>query len=208
MKSVVIAPVGDNPDALFVGLKEFPTEKVVLLAPEGRLGDAEKAKRDLEKFSISADIIQITGNIMEEVFKVFSEVKKNEAEREVVVNIATGDKVFSSLCLSAAFVNGLKAFDVLNNEVRLLPVMNYSYYRVLTDRKIDVMKVLHEKGSLSLELIGTATGMSLPLLSYHLNGTYKVEGLKELGLIETISHKGKLEVKLSPLGALLVKGYV
>lgn len=207
MKNVMIAPVSDHTDALFVGLKEFPTEKVVLLAPEGRFGDAEKIKRDLEKFTIPAVVFQVSEKGMEDVFRIFSEIKKTE-EKEIIVNIATGDKAFSSIVLSAAFVNGFRAFNVVDNEVISLPVMKFSYYKVLTDRKVDILKLLHEKGSLSLELISTATRMSLPLLSYHINGTYKVEGLKELGLIETISHKGKLEIKLSPLGSLLVRGYV
>ena len=29
MKNIVIAPMGDNMDALFVGIKEFPTEKII-----------------------------------------------------------------------------------------------------------------------------------------------------------------------------------
>ena len=43
-KKVVIAPVGDNMDALYVGIKEFPTERVILITPEERLEDAEMKK--------------------------------------------------------------------------------------------------------------------------------------------------------------------
>ena len=44
MKYTVIAPVGDNPDALFIGIKEFPTEKIVLICPRDNLKKAEKVK--------------------------------------------------------------------------------------------------------------------------------------------------------------------
>ena len=35
-----------------------------------------------------------------------------------------------------------------------------------------------------------------------------VQGLKEMGLVETTEEKGRIAVKLSMLGILLVKGYV
>jgi len=50
--------------------------------------------------------------------------------------------------------------------------------------------------------------MSLPLISYHVNGNLKSEGLKELGLVETKEIKGRVEVELTTLGRLLLKGYV
>jgi len=46
-KNIIIAPVGDNINALFVGLKEFPTERIYLLTPAAYLKTAEKAVKDL-----------------------------------------------------------------------------------------------------------------------------------------------------------------
>ena len=34
MGYTIIAPVGDNPNALFIGMKHFPTENVILITPE------------------------------------------------------------------------------------------------------------------------------------------------------------------------------
>lgn len=50
--------------------------------------------------------------------------------------------------------------------------------------------------------------MSLPLISYHINGNLKSEGLKDMGLVETAEKKGRIEIKLSTLGVLLLRGYV
>ena len=47
-KNIIIAPVGDNINALFVGLKEFPTEKIYLLAPADYMKTAESSIKDLE----------------------------------------------------------------------------------------------------------------------------------------------------------------
>ena len=50
--------------------------------------------------------------------------------------------------------------------------------------------------------------MSPPLLSYHINGTLKSEGLKQLGLIDVVEEKGSMLIKLNTLGKLLIKGYI
>ncbi|MBI4155584.1 hypothetical protein HY498_05905 [Candidatus Woesearchaeota archaeon] len=50
--------------------------------------------------------------------------------------------------------------------------------------------------------------MSMPLLSYHINGILKSEGLKQLGLIDVKEGKGSLVIELNTLGKLLVKGYI
>ena len=50
--------------------------------------------------------------------------------------------------------------------------------------------------------------MSLPLVSYHIHGNRKSEGLKELGLVETKEVKGRVEVTITMLGRLLLKGYI
>ena len=61
-KNIIIAPVGDNMNALYVGLKEFPTERIYLLAPTDYLKAAEKAVKDLERFGIPSKTISLNGN--------------------------------------------------------------------------------------------------------------------------------------------------
>lgn len=208
MGYIVVAPVGDNMDALFVGLKEFPTERVVLIAPPSKVKDALKVRKDLERFRIQVTIEEVTGNFMERMFEVIARIKQVEKTREILVNVATGDRISTCAALSAAFVNGLKAFGVEQDKVMLLPILRFSYYKLLTDKKLGVLKLLFSRGNKTLEELGNETRMSLPLISYHLNGNRKVEGLKQLGLVETIGENGRLVVQLTTLGRLLVKGYI
>ena len=42
--------------------------------------------------------------------------------------------------------------------------------------------------------------MSLPLVSYHINGNLKSDGLKELGLVAADELKGKIKISLTLLG--------
>ncbi|MEM4244904.1 MAG: DUF6293 family protein [Candidatus Nanoarchaeia archaeon] len=213
MGKVVIAPVGENINALFQGIKEFPTERIILVTPEDKIDIAEDAKKQLEKFKIQVMIRTIKSEgesaLWEEMFETVSKIRKNEPDSEILVNVTTGDRTTNCAATSAAFVNGLKAFSVGQKGVMLLPVLKFSYYKLLTDKKMEILKVLNQPGCcLSLEELSRRTKMSLPLTSYHVNGTLKSEGLKDLGLVETKENNGRTEIHLSMLGRLLVKGYV
>lgn len=208
-KSVIVAPVGDNMDALFIGLREFPTEKVILLTPKERMKEAEKAMQDLDRFKIPAKIVEIKGNIWEEMFRKIAEIREIEKGKSILINTATGDRSTTCAATSAAFVNGIKAFSVEDGTTMLLPVLKFSYYKMLTDKKMEILKILSKPDCcISLEELSKKTKMSLPLISYHINGNLKSEGLKEMGLIETNEKKGRIEIKLSTLGRMLIKGYV
>lgn len=208
-KSIIVAPVGDNMDALFIGLREFPTEKVILITPTNRIKDAEIAMRDLDRFKIPSKLVEIKGNVWEEMFRKIAEIREIEKDKNILVNTATGDRLTTCAATSAAFVNGLKAFSVDNGMTMLLPVLKFSYYKMLTEKKMGILKMLSKPDCcISLEELSKKTKMSLPLISYHINGNLKSEGLKEMGLVETNEKKGRIEIKVSTLGKMLIKGYV
>ncbi len=213
MKYIVIAPMGDYMDSLFVGLREFPTEKVILISSESRKAEAEKVKKELEKFKVPAYIHLIEGKseieIWEGTFKEISEIRSSEKDREILVNVATGDRVTRCAATSAAFVNGFKAFATSGNEALMLPVMKFSYYKMIPDKKMEILKIIHDKDCCSsLEELSKKTGMSLPLISYHINGNLKSEGLKTMGLVETTEEKGRIAIDLTPMGRMIIKGYI
>lgn len=216
MKHVVIAPAGDHMDDLFVGIREFPTERIVLVADKDRKDDALKIKAEFEKFKVPVQIRELPGksHVWEETFEAISDIKKSEKDKPLLINVSTGDRDTRCAATSAAFVNGIRAFAVEGNEAMLLPILKFSYYKMLTDKKLDILRVLYENKDnedrccASLDELGKRTNMSLPLISYHINGTMKSEGLKELGLVETVEKKGKMEISLSMMGRLLIKGYI
>ena len=208
MRNVVIAPVGDNIDALFIGLREFPAQKVILITPPDRNKTALQVKKDLERFKIDVSIEEVKGNLLEGMFEKIAKIKQLEAQdTNILVNVATGDRISTCAALSAAFVNGLKAFGVEKNEVMLLPILRFSYYKILTERKLALLKILY-KSVRNLEELSKETKMSLPLISYHINGNLRAEGLKQLGLVETSDTKGRVKVSITTLGRLLIKGYI
>lgn len=213
MKNIVIAPMGDHMDSLYVGLKEYPCEKVILICPESYRKDADKVKKDLEKFKIPCFITYIKAEteiqVWENVFIAIADIKNTEKDTEILVNVATGDRVTRCAATSAAFVNGLKAFATSGDMAMMLPVMRFNYYKVISDKKMEILKTLNEnKLIMMMEELSKKTKMSLPLISYHVNGNLKSEGLKEMGLIETKEDKGRVIIELTTLGRLIVRGYV
>jgi len=207
MRNVVIAPVGDNIDALFIGLREYPAQKVGLISPPEQLKTAQKVKLDLERFKIEVSIEEVRGNLLEGMFEIIAKIKKFETDTNILVNVATGDRISTCAALSAAFVNGLKAFGVEHNEVILMPILRFSYYKMLTERKLGLLKSIN-KSPKTLEQLSKETKMSLPLISYHINGNLRAEGLKQLDLVETSEEKGRITVHVTTLGRLLIKGYI
>ncbi len=208
MKFTIVAPVGDNLEALFLSIKEFPVAKVILICPRERLEEAAKAKKDLERLHIEVRIKEIKEDIMEEIFAAVAEIKHSEGDANIIVNVATGDRMSTCAALSAAFVNGLKAIGVMGNEIMMLPVLKFSYYKLLTEKKMDILKILYGKNSVSLDELNKKTKMSLPLLSYHINGNLRSEGLRQMGLIETAEKNRSVYISITMIGRLLVKGYV
>lgn len=209
MKFITVAPVGDNMGALYVGIKEFPTESVVLIAHDQYQDEAEKAEKELKKFRVPVKIVKIDGDIWEETFKAISEIRKT-SDSNILVNVATGDRNLQCAATSAAFVNGLKAFSVGKKDVMMLPVMKFSYYRLIPEKKWKILSLLYQDRNCcaSFEEISKRLSMSLPLVSYHINGNVKSEGLKQMGLVDIMEKRGRFQVNLAPLGKLLIEGHV
>jgi DNA-binding transcriptional ArsR family regulator len=208
MGYTVIAPIGGDSKALFVGMKEFPTERVILIAPHDKLKEANSLAKKLETFTIETKIIDIHGSMLEEMFRVFGELCSVYDNDGLVVNVGTGDKMTTCAAISAAYANGLKTFEVSNNMCMLLPIMKLSYYNELSDNKMKILKELKVDDFISLGELNKKLGMSISLLSYHINGNYKYKGLKEHRLVDVKEQNNNLLVKLSDMGNLLLKGYI
>ncbi|MBT4539690.1 hypothetical protein HOC32_05360, partial [Candidatus Woesearchaeota archaeon] len=144
----------------------------------------------------------------ESMFASFGKVVSDNDPDNIIVNVATGDRLSTCAALSAAFANGLKAFGIMDGKPMLLPIMKLSYYHELSDSKLTILKHLNGEDYTSLQNLGKKTKMSTSLLSYHLNGTLRYKGLLNLRLVEVKERNKQLLIRLSSLGKLLLKGYM
>ncbi len=210
METVCVAIIGTDDDAgevLSLGFNLFPADKVVMLTyGEGKDANVKRVSRELPK-SMKVEARTLTEMSFEGVFRAVSEIKSDNPGKKIVLN-TDADYRTSCIALSAAFVNGIQAIGVLDERIIAYPIMKFSYYSAISDKKLNLLKLIAEKEVKSLEALSASAGMSLPLVIYHLRGSKKKIGLDELGLITCTRRGGSVGVTLTPLGRLIVNGYV
>ncbi len=211
MKYNIVAPLGQNLESIFSAIREFPTERIYLISTGKHREKVDELKAVADRLRISVQVVDIKGTLLEGMFKTFAQIKLAVNEDSLLVNVSSGDNLENCAALSAAYVNGLKAFAVIDDKLVMLPVLKFSYYRLLPERKLAILMFLKTQPDCcsSLEDLAERTRMSLPLVSYHINGNSKVEGLLTMGLVEThLGPRGKNQVMLSELGRLIAEGAI
>lgn len=179
--------------------KEVPLEKIILI------------QRDSKPFKlkIPTEIKKIEEDVVLGVFKIINEVIKEHKPNELLVYANDVDEMNFSL-INAGFSNGIKVLSRQNNQLILLPLLKFTNYKEIVDKKREIINLLYnsENIELGLEAIGKQTRMSAPLVSYHINGNMKSEGLKELMIVTSREESGKSYIKLTTMGLLVAKGYI
>jgi DNA-binding transcriptional ArsR family regulator len=209
VKHNIVAPVGDQLDSTYAGVREFPTEKIFLLSTGKHREKSEELKALVEKLGIAVQTVEIKGHVFEGMIRALGQIRSSVPEDSILVNVSSGENMENCAALSAAYVNGVKAFAVMNGEVKMLPVLKFSYYKLIPERKMAILRFLKTQPDCcsSLEELSRRTGMSLPLVSYHVNGNARAQGLVTEGLVETHQGPGgKTQVMLTELGRLLEEG--
>ncbi len=212
-KKTIIAPV--NPDSessvLFAPIKEFTTERVILLASTDGIVRAESVRDEFGKLGIPVSIVNVKPgtNTWEDYFVAVAEVLEGQVKENIIINIASADRISQCALTNAAHVNGIRAVAVIDGNVMLLPILKLSVSSVLSDKKMRMLRELGKnKCFSSLEDLSKATGMSLQLASYHVNGTAKSPGLVQLELVDIEEGRSKTRVCLSTMGRLFMRGYL
>ncbi len=210
-KHVLMAPAGDDMDSVYQIVRTFPTDRIILLSDQNDIEKTREFSRSLRKFKIPVDTIKVRKYSIDELFKITKKIYEAEKEREVIISVASGSKTTACLTLSAAFVNGIKAVGIVNDRVVLMPVMRFSYYKAISEQKMRILKFLYRSPGYrrSLEEMRKSMKMSLPLISYHINGNQRVEGLVQMGLVESADKKSRrMTISLTELGEMMISGYI
>lgn len=208
MRTLQIATTGFNTDSVSMGIRNFPVDKLNLICLHEEREPVEQLQIDLVRvMKIPVEIFTIQTNIFEEMLTIISEI--NESERlnydEVILNVAGGSKHMTCAATVAAFVNGLKAFHVMDDRVFMLPVMKLSYSEMISKPKLEVLQHLSSVGGEveSLAKLSEVSGYGKSLLSHHIIGSGDSRGLASLGLVEVERlTRGRLNIKLTTLGSL------
>ena len=203
----IIASVGGNEDSLFCSVGELQVRELILLAEKKLAQRAIELKVDIEAFKVQVRIVEIPSSKTGfDIVNLVKAVVNKYGENDVIVNTASGTSLMGSLLLCSAFLSGVRAFTLDDKgHIVFLPVVRYPFGQLLTPKKLDILKSLDIGGSCnSLEELSRRTDMSLPLISYHINGNQKSNGVKSMGLVDTNEKKGRVEIGISELGRFVI----
>lgn len=206
-----IATVGEDVEPILVGVRELPVSKLVLLYTS----DVEEIVRDLKErlkaVKVPVDAYPVRGDPIVRVMELVAEILQKEMLHydEVFFNVSSGSKMLSCAGISAAFVNGIKAFGATESGLFHLPVLKFSYSELISEAKLKILRALQEAGGTveSLAVLEGKAKVEKSLLSYHIRGGRDSKGLEELGLVAVDRGAyGKLAIRLTELGQLALVG--
>jgi hypothetical protein len=200
-------------EGIAAGIRNFPIHKLVLIcysSDNQKAEDFSRRIRSILGIPVTITLVNrenVIRDVLERVGEIISMQGKNF--QQILMNVSCGDKLIGCAALSAAFINGIKAFGMDSAGAPLLmPVLKLSYSEIISEPKMNILKAVEKVGGAvdSLEKLEEASGYGKPLLSYHIMGGKEARGLAELGLVEVEKgDRGKLLTKLTTLGKLLVR---
>jgi hypothetical protein len=209
-KTLQIAVLGESEDAVLVGLRNFPAHKLTLLAGTNSIDRAlELSNRLTETLKLSVDVKQLRDASIQTMLDAIRQIIHAESEsfQDFLINVGSAGKHEACAGVAAAFVHGIKAFDVVSERPVTLPVMRFSYAQAVTKPKIEILRAIERSGGdvESLEKLSALSNYGKPLLTYHIRDSKDGRGLEGLGLVEIERGKrGRLRLKLTSLGRTLL----
>lgn len=210
LKTLQMAILGDNEEAVFVGLRNFPAHKLVLIATTESNAQAKQLAGKLtDTLRLAVEIMPIPDSTVQTMLDAVGELVKKETEgfQDFLINVGSASKHLTCAGVTAGFIHGIRTFDVIGDRPEVLPVMKYGYTQTVTEPKLEILRAIERSGGdvESLEKLSALANYGKPLLSYHIRGSRDSKGLEGLGLVEIERGKrGRLRVKLTPLGRTLL----
>lgn len=210
LKTVQIAILGGNSEAVLIGLRSFPAHKLVLLSTIEASAQSQALSTQLtETLKLLVTSTQLDDSSVQTMLDAIGQVitSEKEAFQNFLINVGSAEKRLACNGVTAAFVYGIKAFDVVGDQPEPFPVMAISYTEAVTSPKMEILRAIQRSGGSveSLEVLRSIMNYGKPLLSYHIRGSQDSRGLESLGLVETErGRRGRLSVKLTPLARTLL----
>jgi DNA-binding transcriptional ArsR family regulator len=210
LRTLQIAILGGSDEAVFVGLRNFPAHKLILIVSAGNKDQADQlAGKLMDTLKLAVDIVQVKDESVQAMLDAVGAIvgRETDAFQDFLINVGSAGKHLTCAGVTAAFVHGIRAFDVMGERLEILPVMKFSYTQAVTEPKLAILRAIERSGGdvESLEKLSAIAKYGKPLLSYHIRGSPDSKGLEELGLVEVERGKrGRLRVKLTGLGRTLL----
>ena len=210
LRTLQIAILGGNEEAVFVGLRNFPAHKLALITPPEATSQSTTLSGKLtDTLKLVVSTVEVKDSSIQAILDAIGQlVRKEKGDFEdFIINVGSAGRSLACAGVTAAFVYGIRSFDVNGDTPAMFPVMKFSYAEAVTAPKIEILRAIDRLGGSieSLEMLSRIMNYGKPLLSYHIRGTRESRGLESLGLVDVERGKrGRLQVKLTPLGRTLL----
>jgi hypothetical protein len=209
-KTLQIAVLGGNEEAVLVGLRNFPAHKLTILSTNDDITRANDLSAKLkDTLKLTVEVITLKDSSSSAMLEAIGQLTHHDSEgfQDFLINVGSASRGLTSAAVSAAFVYGVRAFDVTGDQPTMLPIMKFGYAQAVTGAKMEILRAIERAGGdvESLEKLSSISDFGKPLLSYHIRGSENGGGLEHLGLVEVERGKrGRLRVKLTSLGRTLL----
>jgi hypothetical protein len=168
----------EGQEGIALGIRSFPVKKLAFICFDSDKNKAEEFARKIKNVLGLPITINLVAkeNVIRDTMERVNEILNIEGRnfQQVLMNVSSGDKLIGCAALSAAFINGIKAFgmDSTKSVPLLMPVLKLSYNEIISTAKIKILKTIDGMGGTinSLEELEQASGLGKPLLSYHVQG--------------------------------------
>jgi hypothetical protein len=209
MKTLQIATVGEDVERTISGVKNFPVQKLVLIAYQKHEEICRNLKMNLStilRMEVGTYFIANEDVPHEEMFVIIDEILSKNKDFDIIVNVGGGDKFLTCAAVASAFLNGLKAFHCKDDShCMILPVLKLGYARLISEAKVKILQAIEELGEVkNLRELSKLSCYSVNVLSYHISSG--AGNLSELGLVETErGQRGGTMVRITSLGRMIAK---
>ncbi|MBS3061121.1 MAG: winged helix-turn-helix transcriptional regulator [Candidatus Diapherotrites archaeon] len=204
---ILIAPFSKDATNIIQNQSRNSIVKTYLLAPKNALSFTQAAEAAFKKNKIPLEILDVDQpDQIDSVHELLGQLKQRESQHPMIFDLSDASEPLGRIVLSFAHLHGLQVTEQRNHKTMEYPVPQQAYFETLSDKKVQVLAILAKKDCCdSLDDLSKKLNLSPSLISYHVNGTDKNPGLWELGLVEHVRKNGKIVLKLTDLGRLLVK---
>ena len=209
---LMIATVGEDTDAVLVGVRDYPVQKLILMHTSIFEAEARSIAAKVGAIHVEVELRPIQDDaVLMDTLRQVAEIHATQGMNhpDIVVNVSSGDKMQTCSALSAAFVHGVPAIGVAGDSPFALPVLKFSYAELISDAKYRILEALQAMGGHAdgLNALAETSRTEKSLLSYHLRTTREGKGLEEMGLVSIERGTfGRLGITLTEMGSLILMG--
>jgi hypothetical protein len=202
---ILISLVQKNNDSLYKGIERYLPREVMLVSQPHIAQTAKAVKNDLETKKVKVLLFEVKKEETQSYIEALSSLSPKK-QKSVVVNIPLERGDLAAVFTACSHMHGFSHYMFLEGRIFELPKPTGSYFDSVSEKKFRILsKISANGGSMPFKKLAKELRFSPPLLSYHINGTYKSPGLIDLGLVKTKTVEGHFTLSTTQTAEMVLR---